>query len=107
MQRWSTELVTEMAKKVGAQVFVSRLSAYITNGELAKLFSRFGEVKDAHLILDQRTRRPKGFGFVTFGSEDEAQKAIKGLDGRIVAGRLIFVEPANTAPPKPDNPRSD
>uniref|UniRef100_A0A7N0ZZG4 RRM domain-containing protein n=1 Tax=Kalanchoe fedtschenkoi TaxID=63787 RepID=A0A7N0ZZG4_KALFE len=84
MQRWSTELVTEMAKKVGAQVFVS-----------------------THLILDQRTRRPKGFGFVTFGSEDEAQKAIKGLDGRIVAGRLIFVEPANTAPPKPDNPRSD
>lgn len=37
----------------------------------------------ARLILDSKTRRPKGFGFVTFMSEDDAHKAIKGLNGRV------------------------
>ncbi|CAM8913171.1 unnamed protein product [Rhodiola kirilowii] len=92
-----------MASGLRAQVFVSRLSLFTTKVELTKMFSRFGEVKEAHLVMDTKTRRPKGFGFVTFGTEDEAQKAIKGLNGRIVAGRLIFVEPANTVQPNRDS----
>ncbi|CAM8909963.1 unnamed protein product [Rhodiola kirilowii] len=71
-----------MASGLRAQVFVSRLSLFTTKVELTKMFSRFGEVKEAHLVMDTKTRRPKGFGFVTFGTEDEAQKAIKGLNGK-------------------------
>lgn len=48
----------------------------------------------ARLIKDQQTQRPKGFGFITFESEDDAQKALKALNGKIVNGRLIFVETA-------------
>lgn len=38
----------------------------------------------ARLIKDSQTQRPKGFGFVTFESEDDAQKAMKALDGKVM-----------------------
>nr|BAD95222.1 hypothetical protein [Arabidopsis thaliana] len=37
----------------------------------------------ARLIKDQQTQRPKGFGFITFESEDDAQKALKALNGKV------------------------
>ncbi|TXG71899.1 hypothetical protein EZV62_000478 [Acer yangbiense] len=52
------------------------------------------------LVKDPKTQRPKGFGFVSFRSEDEAQKALEAMNGRIVRGRLIFVEVANTGSPE-------
>ncbi|KAJ9178249.1 hypothetical protein P3X46_010149 [Hevea brasiliensis] len=91
-----------MAKRLGSQLFVSRLSNYTTNQKLEKLFSPFGVVKEARLVLDPRTQKPKGFGFVTFDSESQAQKALKAMDGRIVDGRLIFVEFAKTTKPAED-----
>ncbi|CAN7038310.1 hypothetical protein BRARA_B01061 [Brassica rapa] len=83
-----------MAKRFTTQLFVSRLSGYTTDQSLRQLFSPFGQIKEARLIKDSQTQRPKGFGFVTFESEDDAQKAMKALDGKIVDGRLIFVEAA-------------
>ncbi|ESQ42355.1 hypothetical protein EUTSA_v10015391mg, partial [Eutrema salsugineum] len=65
------------------------LSAYTTDQSLRQLFSPF-----ARLIRDSQTQRPKGFGFITYESEDNAQIAMKALDGKIVNGRLIFVETA-------------
>ncbi|XP_017234687.1 small RNA-binding protein 11, chloroplastic isoform X1 [Daucus carota subsp. sativus] len=95
-----------MAKLLSRQLFVTRLSFYTTNQELKKLFSRFGSVTEAKLVIDEKTQRPKGFGFVTFKSEDEARNALKAMNGRvsisrllIINGRLIFVEMAQTAPP--------
>ncbi|KAG7606699.1 putative RNA recognition motif domain, nucleotide-binding alpha-beta plait domain superfamily [Arabidopsis thaliana] len=67
----------------------SGLSAYTTDQSLRQLFAPF-----ARLIKDQQTQRPKSFGFITFESEDDAQKALKALNGKIVNGRLIFVETA-------------
>ncbi|KAK4857275.1 hypothetical protein QYF36_026331 [Acer negundo] len=52
------------------------------------------------LVKDPKTQRPKGFGFVSFRSEDEAQKALEAMNGRIVRGRLIFVEVANSESPE-------
>ncbi|KAL0681653.1 hypothetical protein Bca4012_048500 [Brassica carinata] len=83
-----------MAKRFATQLFVSRLSGYTTDQSLRQLFSPFGQIREARLIKDSQTQRPKGFGFVTFESEDDAQKAMKALDGKIVDGRLIFVEAA-------------
>ncbi|XP_022731538.1 organelle RRM domain-containing protein 6, chloroplastic-like [Durio zibethinus] len=91
-----------MAKRLGAQLFVSRLSFFTTHQELKTLFSPFGVVKEANLIRDPKTQRPKGFGFVTYETEMEAQKALKAMNGRIVRGRLIFVEFANGTSPKND-----
>ncbi|CAL1400570.1 unnamed protein product [Linum trigynum] len=91
-----------MAKRAGAELFVSRLSNYITTQRLENLFAPFGVIQQARLVVDPRTKKPKGFGFVRFQSESDAQKAMKALDGRIVDGRLIFVEVAETTRPGED-----
>ncbi|CAI0474975.1 unnamed protein product [Linum tenue] len=78
------------------------LSNYITTQRLENLFAPFGVIQQARLVVDPRTKKPKGFGFVRFQSESDAQKAMKALDGRIVDGRLIFVEVAETTRPGED-----
>ncbi|QHO30661.1 uncharacterized protein DS421_8g235180 [Arachis hypogaea] len=70
------------------------LSFYTTKDQLKNLFSPFGQVTEVNLVMDSKTGRTKGFGFVSYQSENEALKAIKAMNGRIIAGRLIFVEPA-------------
>ncbi|XP_021729293.1 organelle RRM domain-containing protein 6, chloroplastic-like isoform X2 [Chenopodium quinoa] len=82
--------------RCSSEVFVSRLSFYTKHDEFRNMFSQFGKVKEARLIMDNKTGRTKGFGFVTFETEDEALKAIKGLNGRVVQGRLVFVESATS-----------
>jgi len=76
------------------EIFVSRLSFYTTEEELNNVFSTFGNVKEARLMRDRQTGRMKGFGFVKYSSQAEAEKAVKAMDGRILRGRLIFVEMA-------------
>ncbi|XP_038707374.1 RNA-binding protein 3 isoform X2 [Tripterygium wilfordii] len=71
-----------MAKGLGFELFVSRLSSYTTNQGLKNLFSQFGAVTEARLVKDPKTQRPKGFGFVTFEKETHAQKALKSMNGR-------------------------
>ncbi|XP_021820356.1 small RNA-binding protein 11, chloroplastic [Prunus avium] len=83
-----------MAKRLSSQLFVNRLSSFTNNEQLTRLFSPFGDVTEARIVVDRITQRPKGFGFVTYKSDVEAQKALKAMNGRIVDGRLIFVEVA-------------
>nr|CAD1828724.1 unnamed protein product [Ananas comosus var. bracteatus] len=81
-------------REFSSEIFVSRLSFYTTEEEFRKAFAPFGTIEEARLIRDARTQRPKGYGFVLYASEAEAQKAIKAMDGRMIGGRLIFVEAA-------------
>ncbi|KAL6907642.1 hypothetical protein ACP4OV_002681 [Aristida adscensionis] len=74
------------------EIFVSRLSFYTTEEELKTVFSPFGTVEEARLIRDKETGRLKGFGFVKYSSRADAEKAAKAMHGRILRGRLIFVE---------------
>ncbi|KAG2552851.1 glycine-rich RNA-binding protein 4, mitochondrial-like [Panicum virgatum] len=76
------------------EIFVSRLSFYTTEEELKDIFSPFGNVKEARLMRDRQTGRMKGFGFVKYSSQAEADKAVKAMNGRILRGRLVFVEMA-------------
>ncbi|KAK2976451.1 hypothetical protein RJ640_015574 [Escallonia rubra] len=91
-----------MANRLGTQLFVSRLSFYTNTQELKKWFSPYGVVKEARIIRDSKTLRPKGYAFIRFESEVEAQKAMKAMNGRIVNGKLIFVEVAKTETPAED-----
>ncbi|KAI5343391.1 hypothetical protein L3X38_011267 [Prunus dulcis] len=83
-----------MAKRLSLQLFVSRLSSFTNNEQLKRLFSPFGDVTDVRMAVDRITQRPKGFDFVTYKSDVEAQKTLKSMNGRMVYGRLIFVEVA-------------
>ncbi|KAG9453622.1 hypothetical protein H6P81_006526 [Aristolochia fimbriata] len=82
------------SRRFSCQLFVSRLSFYTTEEELKKAFSPFGKITEARLVQDYTSKHHKGFGFVTFESESDAQKALQAMNNRMIRGRLIFVEVA-------------
>src|SRR6266850_2542061 len=82
---------------MGRKLYVGNLSYGVTDGELAKMFEAHGTVASAQIIMDRDTGRSKGFGFVEMGSDQEAQAAITGLNGKEVGGRSLTV---NEARPK-------
>lgn len=83
-------------------IFVGNLNYKQTNESLEQLFSPFGEVTSARIIIDKMSGRSKGFGFVEMPNDDEAQKAIDELNGATVQGRAIVV---NKSEPKPEGER--
>jgi RNA recognition motif-containing protein len=76
------------------KLFVGNLSFKTTENELQDAFSAFGTVTEANLMMDRMTNRPRGFGFVTMSSDEEAQKAIEGLHGKDLGGRALTVNVA-------------
>nr|CAD1836759.1 unnamed protein product [Ananas comosus var. bracteatus] len=85
-------------------IYHKLLSFYTTEDGLSEAFSQCGQVIEATIIMDKATERSKGFGFVTFASEDEAQKALTEMNGKVLNGRVIFVDNAK-AKPTYDNAR--
>ncbi len=79
-----------MAKKL----FVGNLSWGISDEQLREAFSAFGTVEEAVVITDRQSGRSKGFGFVTMSTEEEAQKAVEGLNESELDGRAINVSEA-------------
>jgi RNA recognition motif-containing protein len=79
---------------VTKNLYVGNLNYDTTEDTLRTLFSEFGEIESAKVITDQYTGRSRGFGFVEMGTEEAAQAAIGGLNGREVDGRQIKVDKA-------------
>jgi RNA recognition motif-containing protein len=73
------------------KLFVGNLSFNTTENDLQDAFAAFGTVTEANLMMDRSTGRPRGFGFVTMGTPEEAQKAIEGLNGKSIDGRALTV----------------
>lgn len=84
---------------MGKKLYVGNLTYDVDEGGLQQLFEPFGTVQSAQIIMDRDTGRSKGFGFVEMGSDQEAQAAIQGLNGKDVGGRALTV---NEARPKTD-----
>ena len=74
------------------QLYVGNLSPKADEATLTALFSMFGTVEKAYLVLDKQTGESKGYGFVIMNSEADAQKAIKALDGKKVGDYTVKVE---------------
>jgi len=83
-------------------IYVGNLSFDATEDEVRQLFAENGEVASVNLISDRDTGRPKGFGFVEMPQAEQAQNAIKNLNGKEFRGRALNV---NEARPKADRPR--
>ena len=79
-----------MAKKL----FVGNIAWSASDDDLKALFAEHGEVEEAIIIKDKFSGRSKGFGFVTFTNDEEADKAISALDGFDFNGRNIAVNEA-------------
>jgi RNA recognition motif-containing protein len=86
---------------MASKLFVGSLSYNVTNDQLQELFAAFGKVESAAVIIDRDTDRSKGFGFVEMSTDEEAQAAINGLNGKEVDGRTLAV---SVAKPKTDRP---
>lgn len=84
-------------------IYVSNLSFKVDNESLKKHFTAFGEVSSANIITDKVTSRSRGFAFVEMPNDEEAQTAIKELNGTSIDGRSIQV---NEARPREDKPRN-
>ena len=79
---------------MATNLFVGSIAYSATDDDLQNLFASAGTVVSAKVIMDRETGRSKGFGFVEMGSDEEAQKAIKELNGKELNGRAIVVNEA-------------
>ncbi len=76
------------------KLYIGNLPHSLTEDGLRDLFSSLGEIKSANLILDRYTGQSRGFGFVEYKNKQDAEKAIKELNGSEVEGRKILVNEA-------------
>src|SRR5215813_1340664 len=73
------------------KLFVGNISFDTTENDLQDLFATHGTVLEANLMMDRMSGRPRGFGFVTMSTPEEAQKAIDAMNGASLDGRNLTV----------------
>ena len=87
-------------------LFVGNMSFQTTESELTALFQGFGQVTRVHVAMDRETGRARGFAFVEMPNDEEAAKAIAGLNGKEVGGRALKVNEARPKEARSGPPRS-
>lgn len=83
------------------ELYVGNISWDTTQERLKAHFEQVGAVIDAKILTDRETGRSRGFGFVTLGSDEEAQEAINSLDGVELDDRPLRVNEARGKQPRP------
>jgi cold-inducible RNA-binding protein len=73
------------------KLYVGNLSYNTTETQLREAFSAHGVVAEVNLMMDRATGRPRGFGFITMNTPEEAQAAIEALNGKSIDGRDLTV----------------
>ena len=86
---------------MSTKLFVGNLSFNTTENDLQDAFAAHGTVVESNLMMDRMSGRPRGFGFVTMSTPEEAQKAIDALNGAQLDGRALTV---NIARPREERP---
>jgi RNA recognition motif-containing protein len=89
--RGESENITNMSNN---KLFVGNLSFNTTENSLQDTFAAHGTVLEANLMMDRVSGRPRGFGFVTMSTPEEAQAAISALNGAQLDGRNLTVNEA-------------
>jgi RNA recognition motif-containing protein len=84
------------------RIYVGNLPYNVNESELKEMFSPYGQVTSATLVMDKFSGQSKGFGFVEMPNNSEADAAIKGLNESSVKGRNIKV---NQAKPRGERPQ--
>lgn len=84
---------------MATRIYVGNLPYSADDQQLAQLFSAFGDVVEATIVMDRATGQSKGFGFVEMANDEDARKAIAALNGTMMGNRTIRV---NEAQPRPE-----
>ncbi|KAG9442494.1 hypothetical protein H6P81_018348 [Aristolochia fimbriata] len=84
----------ESSTTIPTKLYVSGLSFRTTEESLRNAFQNFGQLVEVKLVMDRIANRPRGFAFLRYATPEESKKAIEGMHGKFLDGRVIFVEPA-------------
>ena len=87
------------------KLYVGNIAYSMDNDSLKEMFTPFGEVVSAQIIMDRDSGRSKGFGFVEFSNTKEAQAAIDKMNGKEFDGRALTVNEARPRVDKPEGRR--
>lgn len=84
---------------MGKRLYIGNLSYSTSEQELRREFEKCGTVMDAKIISDRESGRSRGFGFIEFSTDQEAEQAIQELNGLSLMGRSIVVKVAEDKRP--------
>ena len=98
---WSKQWLVTDSNQMSTKLFVGNLSFKTTENDLQDAFAAHGTVLETNLMMDRMTGRPRGFGFVTMSTPEEAEKAVQALHGAELDGRPLTV---NVARPREERP---
>jgi len=79
-----------MSKKL----YVGNLKFDMTDQELEEAFAPYGEIISATIVMDRISGRSKGFGFVEFAKDEDADEARDALNGKELKGRTVKIDNA-------------
>ncbi len=85
---------------MSVKLYVGNLPFSMTENDLTDLFAQAGNVARVQMINDRVTGRPRGFGFVEMGTEEEAQAAVAKFHGQEINGRPLTVNEARPMEPR-------
>jgi len=80
-----------------SKIYVGNLPYRLSEEEIRTFFNQYGEIVELKLISDRATGRPKGFGFITFASNEEGKAALA-ANGQDLGGRPLIVNTARDNP---------
>lgn len=94
----------EGAINSGSNLFVTGIHPRLSEDEVTRLFSKYGNVEKCQIMRDPHTKESRGFGFVNFMTSDEADAARDGLQGKELEGRTLSIEKARRSRPRTPTP---
>ncbi|GFF51300.1 glycine-rich RNA-binding protein 4, mitochondrial [Aspergillus udagawae] len=83
-----------------SKLFIGGLAWHTTDDALRQGFERFGQVEEAIVVKDRDTNRSRGFGFVRFSNDSEADTAMENMNNQEFDGRTIRVDKASERAPR-------
>lgn len=87
----------DLTSVVSERLYVGNLSYDAAESDLFELFNGVGDVRNAEIVVNNRTQRSKGFAFVSMGSIEEARRAVTELHGKDFMGRPLQISGAKSA----------
>jgi transformer-2 protein len=88
----------------GSNLFVTGIHPKLSEGEVTRLFEKYGEVEKCQIMKDPHTKESRGFGFVKMVTSDQADAAKDGLQNEVIEGRTLSIEKARRARPRTPTP---
>ncbi|KAF8471867.1 hypothetical protein BDZ91DRAFT_790916 [Kalaharituber pfeilii] len=92
------------ARNTGTNLFVTGIHPRLTEDDVTRLFSKYGEVEKCQIMVDPHTKESRGFGFVKMATLEQADAAKEGLQGEEFEGRTLSIEKARRNRPRTPTP---